>query len=380
VNQRNYADSITGNIFFCKSASQMAAKILNDTTDLSTYGVFDTNCYCRPFDDVLTLNFNQNWQATMDLPLSSWQSLFGKDLHSRTSPVTYPPYLTNSVGPNLIANGTFSSDINGWGVYAGSSNNVTATWDNTGKLTGGCLKLAFASPSGNILNTLNAFNYQNVLPVTNGTVYLLTFDAVGSTQMRALRCLLFQNGSPWHNVTAPTRGVMVGTNPIHCAVFLPVVESISNARLQWELDEGSDQPMVWLDNIQVRVAGVATVNPDNFIRFEYNPTPTPKVVSLASTYLDARGNRYSGNLTLPPFSSIVLLKSDPPAPVSMSKPAPGTFSAAWSGLPGSTYQVQTSINLIDWQVFGWFPADPNGAFTMLDTNTWAPARFYRASQ
>ena len=215
ANQRNHGDTITGNVFFCKNAWQTAAAVLNDTTDLSDYGVFDTNYYCRPFDDVLTLSFNQNWQAYMDLPLSGWQALFGKDPHSMTSPITYPPYLTNGVGTNLIANGTFGSDINGWAVYAGSSNNVTATWDNTGKLTGGCLKLAFSSPSGNMFNTLNAFNYQNVFGLTNGTVYLLSFDAVGSAQNRALRALLFQNGAPWHNVTAPTRGVMVGTNRPH---------------------------------------------------------------------------------------------------------------------------------------------------------------------
>jgi len=72
------------------------------------------------------------------------------------------------VGTNLIANGTFDSNISGWAVYAGSSNNVTATWDNTGKLSGGCFKLAFASPSGNMFNTLNAFNYQDIFPVTTG--------------------------------------------------------------------------------------------------------------------------------------------------------------------------------------------------------------------
>ncbi len=379
-NIENRGDTITGNIFFCKDASQTAVTIVNDTTNLSTYGVFDTNYYCRPFDDVLTLNFNQNWQASMDLPLSGWQALFGKDLHSFTSPITYPSYLTNSVGPNLIANGTFDSNINGWGVYAGFSNNVTATWDNPGTLSGGCLKLGFSSPSGNLFNTLNAFDYQNIFPVTNGTVYLLSFDAVGIAQNRVLRTYLLQNAAPWHMVTAPARGVLVGTNASHYQVFLPVVESISNARLQWQLDEGSDQSTVWVDNVQLTVANVATVDPDTCIRFEYNPTPTPKVVSLTSTYLDVKGNKNSGNMTVPPFSSVVLLKSDPPAALSISRPSPGTVSMAWSGLPGSTYQVQTSTNLVNWRLLGWFSTGADGGFSLVDTNASVPMRFYRASR
>ena len=380
VNQRNHGDLITGNIFFCKNTWQTAAKVLNDTADLSAYGVFDINYYCRPFDDVLTLNFNQNWQATIDLPLSGWQALFGKDLHSMASPITYPPYLLNSAGTNLITNGTFDSSIDGWAVYAGSSNNVTATWDNTGKLSGGCLELGFSSPSGNMFNMLNAFNYQNVFPVTNGTVYLLTFDAVGSSPNRVLRTLLFQNGAPWENVTAPTRGVVVGTNRTHYQVFLTAAASVSAARLQWELDEGSDQPAVWVDNIQLSAANVAAVNPDNCIRFEYNPTPTPKVVSLASKYVDVKGNEYFESMTLPPFSAVVLLKSDPPAAMSITLPAPCTVSAAWSGLPGSSYQVQTSTNLIDWRLLGWFPANAEGVLSILDTNASMPMQFYRASR
>ena len=380
VNQRNRGDTITGNIFFCKNAWQTAAKILNDTTDLSAYGLFDTNYYCRPFDDVLTLNFNQNWQASMDLPLSGWQALFGKDLHSRTSPITYPPYLVNASGASLIANGTFDSNINGWAVYGGSSNNVTATWDNTGRLNGGCLKLAFSSPSGNMFNTLNAFNYQNIFPVLTGNVYLLTFDAVGSATNRVLRTLLFQNSAPWVNVSAPTRGVVVGTNRAHYQVFLTAVASVSNTRLQWQLDEGSDQPTVWVDNIQLSPANVATVNPDNCIRFEFNPTPTPRLVSLASNYMDVQGNEYSGSITVPPFSSVVLLKSDPPVALSISLPSPTTVSVTWSGLPGSTYQVQTSTNLIHWELLGWFPAGADGEFSLLETNALAPTRFYRSSR
>ena len=378
VNQRNMGDAITSNIFFCKYPWQTAAKILNDTTNLSVYGLFDRNYYCRPFDDVLTLNFNQNWQNSMDLSLSGWQALFGKDLHSQTSPINYTSYLSSSTGTNQIGNGTFDSNISGWAAYGGSSNNVTAVWDNSGKLSGGCLKLSFTSPSGNMFNTLNGFDYQDIFPVTNGSVYLLSFDAAGASQSGVLRTYLFQNNAPWHTVTTPVRGLALGTNMSHFDVFLTVTESIPTARLQWQLTEGSDQQTVWLDNIRLRPATVAAVDPDTCIRFEYNPTSLPQVVALASTCVDVTGSRYSGSVTVPPFGSVVLLKSDPPSAVSISPPTTGTVATLWSGIPGGLYQVQTSTNLIDWGVLGWFPAAADGAFSVLDTNASAPVRFYRA--
>jgi hypothetical protein len=380
INQRNYGDNITGNVFFCKTVSQTAAQIVNDVADVSSYGVLDGNYYCRPFDDALTIRFSLDWASIIDLPLSGWQALFGKDPHSMTSPITFPPYVTNSVGSNLIANGAFNASIIGWGAYGGASNNTSATWDNPGTLSGGCLKLSFSSPSGNLFNTLNGFDWQDIFPVTNGAVYLLSFDAVGSTPNRVLRTFLLQNSAPWHLVSAPARGVVAGTNRMHYQVFLPVVESIADARLQWQLYEGCDQPTVWIDNIQLCIANVTAVNADDVIRFEVNPTTNPMILPLASACMDVQGNLHSGNLTLPPYSSIVLMKTDPPILMSATQPVPQTISILWSGLPGSSYQVQTSSNLIQWSLQGWYPAAADGSFSVVDTNTSAPRRFYRASK
>jgi hypothetical protein len=377
---RNYNDTVTGNILFCKYPWQTTLKIVNDTADLSTYGFFDTNYFCRPFEDVLTMNFNQNWQAAMDLSLSGWQGLFGKDLHSHASPFAYPSYLTSNSGPNLVSNGTFDSSINGWGVYAGFVNNVNAVWDNPGTLDGGCLKLSFGAPSGNLFNTLNAFDYQDVFAVNKGTVYQLSFDAVGAAQNRVLRTYLLQNNSPWDTVTAPAIGVVVGTNRAHYSVFLTAKESVSASRPQWQLNEPCDQPTVWIDNIRLSTVSAAPVNPDNVIRFEYNAASTPKVVALDASYQDVTTKRYSGNVTLPPFSSLVLLKSDPPVALSIARQSPNTISLVWSGLPGSTCQVQTSTNLHDWSLLGSFSARADGSFSVLDTNAIAQARFYRTAQ
>ena len=43
------------------------------------------------------------------------------------------------------------------------------------------------------------------------------------------------------------------------------------------------------------------------IRFEYNATNTNKTISLTSTYVDVKGKKYSGAITLLPYTSIILI-------------------------------------------------------------------------
>ncbi|WP_162944775.1 carbohydrate-binding protein [Flavisolibacter nicotianae] len=45
------------------------------------------------------------------------------------------------------------------------------------------------------------------------------------------------------------------------------------------------------------------------IRFEYNASNTSKTVSLDASYIDMKGQTYSGSLTLAPYSSIVMVKT-----------------------------------------------------------------------
>lgn len=43
------------------------------------------------------------------------------------------------------------------------------------------------------------------------------------------------------------------------------------------------------------------------IRFEYNATSSTKVVNLETTYIDVKGKKYSGALSLAPYSSVILM-------------------------------------------------------------------------
>ena len=53
-----------------------------------------------------------------------------------------------------------------------------------------------------------------------------------------------------------------------------------------------------------------TIDPDDVIRFEYNPTQSNKTITLNSGYVDLKGKTYYQNIVLAPYSSAVLLKDN----------------------------------------------------------------------
>lgn len=88
------------------------------------------------------------------------------------------------------------------------------------------------------------------------------------------------------------------------------------------------------------------VNDVNKIRFEYNASNSNRVVSLDGSYIDVKGTRYSGTITLAPYTSVVLMVDPNPS----APPAVPAFvsSAVENGAPAvveMTYNL-TLANII----------------------------------
>ncbi len=72
----------------------------------------------------------------------------------------------------------------------------------------------------------------------------------------------------------------------------------------------------------------------DYIRFEYNPSATVKMVALEGTYVDVKGNTYSGSVSIPAFSSAILLKQQ--APAALCAGAGSVLREQWDNVPGNT--------------------------------------------
>ncbi|MCU7550618.1 Ig-like domain-containing protein [Chitinophagaceae bacterium LB-8] len=53
----------------------------------------------------------------------------------------------------------------------------------------------------------------------------------------------------------------------------------------------------------------STVDPNDYLRLEFNASNTSKTIALDATYIDMKNKTYSGTITLAPYTSVVLLKT-----------------------------------------------------------------------
>ena len=72
------------------------------------------------------------------------------------------------------------------------------------------------------------------------------------------------------------------------------------------------------------------------------------------------------------------IRQSPPRALGISPQNGPAYSIKFSGVPNSTYILETSTNLLHWKSLTNLTADPDGFFQFLDTSaTNLPALFYR---
>ena len=135
-----------GNIMFAKTASQLAGRMESyyGTNNLPQVGDINNNYYCRPIDnnymffDMYEIGTSGQYVTSYET-LTSWQSKFGIDKQSKTSPATFPSFLaSNAAGVNLFSNGSFTANAGGVGTWS-PIGDETISWVNN-KLDGGAIQ------------------------------------------------------------------------------------------------------------------------------------------------------------------------------------------------------------------------------------------------
>lgn len=211
------------------------------------------------------------------------------------------------VGTQRLTN-AFTSNTEGWSVWS-PYNNGQATQtaggqsNNTGKLDGGSLQVNFSGNSGHSDSYMIVTNF--IGAVTKAKSYRIQFDAVASSDNKRASVYLRQRDSPWQDVSGRTT-FLIGTTRQRYELVLTATADQGNTFTIFQVEE--DGKTLWLDNITMQEVSANDRNPDEYIRFVYNATSQNSVVSLNGTYRDVKNQSYSGQITLTPFSSAVLLK------------------------------------------------------------------------
>lgn len=302
--------SISENVLFSKYSDQWSYIIRTKQNDVGKFGDFSKNILYRPLGDgynILVSLMEGSKEDNKIYNLERWQQSYNKDRGSSAHPEPIKRFeVKRLLGENVFKNEGFNSGISGL-----ICNSCEATWDN-GKMSGGSAKIESASYSSSTIAIGSVKQSKN---------YVLNFKAA-SNRKGAIRVYMRHAGSPWQEVS-PSTTVEVGPDKKDYSVLLQPYGDIENTIVMFSSDEKNWT--YWLDDVEFREAEVELIKPEEKFLFEYNASKSSKSIPLAGTYVDVTGKEFTGSVSLPAYSSIILIQT------------------STAGTPTPEYKLQASI-------------------------------------
>ncbi len=288
------ADNIfTGNRLISFSASQCLFTATSAFPEESNFGQWDLNLYWNPFTKTVFTYRNNIYT------LPEWQSYSGNDLGSTiaggSTPIFWHPWIIkDTVGANLIKNGTFSTgNISGWSVWPSTS---TISCDTIASLDGGTLR-AFTPYDG----TNQPLIISNTFAVKKDHHYLLKFSSVASKRGQ-LTPVLRQSYSPWLS-RAATQKIAIGQQREDTEILFTATANDSPCRI--DFNPGHEDSLFWIDNISLHEVNSDTFPVQERVFLFLNPSFKDSTIypPAGSKALDGTTAPYS--LQLAPFTSFI---------------------------------------------------------------------------
>jgi parallel beta-helix repeat protein len=266
-------------------------------TNLTNHGNFDNNYYCNPYSEIVLMRDKKRYA------LAHWQSIFAPyEQSSRWCGITASEYSVSNVGTNLIQNSTFDADVSNW-KGSGASDIFHDTTD------GGRLKAVYSG-------TGEAKVMPKSFALTTGLYYRLTFSVVGNgfgtIQLR------INNTDPNNRSILKERFFAYDQNRKNYEMFFQSPITTTFGKILFITTQDSANTY-WLDDVYFEQVTVTLNDATQQSPLFMNPTAQPKTMSLGgTTYYDLDGNEVTGSITLDPFSSQILVTSEPPPPPPVS--------------------------------------------------------------
>ena len=333
---------ITNNILFAKKITQAVLYNASTSNDLAQFGSYDSNYYARPFDlgGIISTQYKTtSGEVYSHFDLSAWSSK-NSDWDANTyngQPIQQ--YAVSNIGANILKDGTFTSSVK----LIAPDDATTVTLDT--KLDGKAAKFTAKSPSIPDIGGLIDLG-----SVTAGKSYRIKFSLIGSTNTQNLISYVRRFSDPDYSIVSETKYFPLRTTRTECEYIYTATTNEKNVRLTI-IASGVLLPF-WIDNVEVSAVDVTYTNIEDFVRFEYNNTNAVKSVPLDGDYTDNQNQKYSNNIDLKPFTSIILLKVQAGANNQSTETRTGT-----ANLPDSVLVASTSE----------FSVYPNPAADMLKT-------------
>ena len=304
-------NTITNNVIYGLNDKQLLYNFKNEqgTSVPNNYNISENNYLHNPYSDIVfrtQVKINGGF-PTIHYTLDRLKAERQHDLNSKSSFVKLTGFKAAvATSANLIANGNFDANLNGWGMNQ-NFYSIFVRDPNRAGMTGGSLK--FRNNQDQYTQPLVAFTIANN---TASQWYRLKFSIIGDTP-NVVAVGISNNNSPWNGLTEEKR-FAINTTVSNHEYFFQLPAGPLNVRAGFRIiDETSAVYTNWLDNVVVEAVNVTPdIAPELRSPIFINPTNANVNVSLqGKTYRDLDGNYICGNtISIAPFSSKILILED----------------------------------------------------------------------
>lgn len=294
-----YSEVYSGNIMYSLTKDQICMRQYNcHSTQPVDFGTFSNNRYFNPYNEMDIFLANTFSGTYTYYTLERWQQNVHDDAGSTRSPLHLnAKEVTASIGEELVDNGSFTNNVNGWG---GWPTNAQVTHDMI-HLDNGALKANLPDAS-----VYPQFSMQNPITfqVDSGKWYRMNFSLQSDIQGQ---------------LTAAVKGLsqMTGLSTIGKRDYpfsdeRREVEFLFQSALTdqavVQFTNNYQDPHYWLDNVSVKEVQVEPVDPNDKQVLIYNDQADQQTFPVEGCWSDVDGNFHTGTVTLPGFRSIILVK------------------------------------------------------------------------
>ncbi len=296
-----FNDTYSGNVMYCTNKDQLCMRQYHvNGANWVDWGTFSNNRYFNPYNDRSIFLHNTFNGTQRHFTLERWQAERNEDQGSTRSPLYLPSMEVTQVhGNNPVLNGTFGSNVSGWSGWP-TQGQIT---HNTVNLDNGALKVNFTNNS-----TYNTFTLKHdaLAPVQSGEWYRLRFSIKGDVMGEVLAGFKGQSQLTGPNMEGARYIPFDGNRRDVTLFFQSTITDQGYCSFTNSYTEG----IYYIDNVELHRVTVAPVDPYARQQLFVNDQPLPMDIALDGCWSDVHGELHSGTVTLPPFTSVVLVKED----------------------------------------------------------------------
>lgn len=293
----------------CRAARNVLYSLENEQFPIvvnSAFGrfdpaTFDSNYYFNPFDF-----YCANRAQYSNLPkytLAGWQGFYPTDLRSKEAwfslnrrPVAGAP------GAEMLANGSFNANTNGWSCWSDNGGSCSVAWDNSAGMTGGALRHEFGGSATFGLVISPTFS------VTSGQWYNLKAQ-LKSDLAQDVEVTIQQNYGNYQ--VLQTVRLLPAPNGAARSFDLTFQSTATDGPVRVNFLSRKPGQKIWLDEVSLRPCSVSNPDPKLDHKLFVNPSAANKSFSLGGVPHKNLDNQLvtTASVVVPAWSSRVLVRA-----------------------------------------------------------------------